>query len=74
MGTGNRLSFVSMQGVLRGGGLWGKGGGRPPLRHDLRGNGLLALPHGVDSATESHPSTSVVGKERVGYVRGRARQ
>lgn len=50
----------------------GEGGGSPTLRHDWRGNGLLALPRDVDFATESHPSTSVVGKEGAGHVRGRA--
>lgn len=74
LGTGNRCAFVSMQGVLRGGGLWGKGQGRALLRHDWRGNGLLALPRGVDFTTESHPSTTAVGKEGVGNGRGRARQ
>lgn len=51
LGTENRCAFVSMQGVLRGGALWGKGQGRALLRHDLRGNGLLALPRGVDFTT-----------------------
>lgn len=44
----------------------GYGGGTPTLRHDWCGNGLLALPRGVDFAMESHPSTSVLGKEGVG--------
>lgn len=50
----------------------GGGGDSPPLRHDWRGNGLLALPHVVDFTTESHPSTSVVVREGAGGLRGRA--
>lgn len=48
------------------------GGGSPPLRHDWRGNGLLALPHGVDFASERHPSTSVDVREGAADLRGRA--
>lgn len=36
----------------------GGGGFSPTLRHDWCGNGLLVLPHVVEIAMESHPSTS----------------
>ena len=45
-------------------GEWGGGSGLT-LRHDWRGNGLMALPCSVDFAVDSHPSTSFVGKERL---------
>lgn len=46
------------------------GGGSLPLKHDWIGNGLLALPHGVDFALVIHPFTSVVVKASVENVRG----
>ncbi len=68
MGTRNRFACEWMLDVLRGGRLRGGGGG-PTLRHDWCGNGLLALSHCVDFASECHPSPSVVRKKEVGKVK-----